>query len=134
MKLFNCNVRLGGNILHSVPKLNITEKELYLLRSIHGDDSIENPKVVGETDIDEHTHLFDLARVYGRERVEKVFHTVLTDFEAWLQNVMDTEEAEREERAKARKAEEEARKAEAAKQAEQSANSNNKAQQTVTME
>jgi hypothetical protein len=114
MKLFNCNVRLGGNLLHSVPKIGITEKELYLLRAIHGDDSIENPRPAGEAEIEERAHLFELARVYGRPLVEKTFQTVLTNFDEWLQGILDAEEEEREERATVRKSTENKRKAEAA--------------------
>jgi hypothetical protein len=133
MKLFNCNVRLGGNLLHSVPKIGITEKELYLLRAIHGDDSIDNPRPAGEADIDERDHLFELARAYGRPLVEKTFQTVLTNFD---------EEDAREERAQERKANEASRKnaaaaaAAAADAAAQASNGENETKQekTVTLE
>jgi hypothetical protein len=142
MKLFNCNVRLGGNLLHSVPKIGITEKELYLLRAIHGDDSIDNPRPAGEADIDERDHLFELARAYGRPLVEKTFQTVLTNFDQWLQEILDDEEDAREERAQERKANEASRKnaaaaaAAAADAAAQASNGENETKQekTVTLE
>jgi hypothetical protein len=117
MKLFNCNVRLGGNLLHSIPKLGITEKEMYLLRAIHGDDSIENIKQVGESDMEERPHLMSLARVYGKPIVEKTFTVILDGFEEWLQSVLDSETEEREEREAERRAEAEKNSRKAAEKA-----------------
>lgn len=81
MKLYDCRVRLGGNILHEIPKYAVTEKEIFLLRSLHGSESCIAFKSVGEargrTDQEE---LQRLASFYGQAVVEQVFKTKLEQF------------------------------------------------------
>lgn len=93
VKVYNCIVRLGGNLLHTVPKVRISGEEIRLLKAIHGDDSIAEVKELGTLDgwtRDE--ELLDLADRYstdvekreGRKLVEKVFGISLNDFDDWL--------------------------------------------------
>lgn len=39
MQLCNLTLRLGGSLLHTVPKVNTTPAEILILRKIHGDDA-----------------------------------------------------------------------------------------------
>ena len=115
MKTYNVNVRLGGNILHSVPRNNITERELYLLAQIHGSDAIINQVEVGEVDVNEKILDFQLAREYGRKVVETNFSKVLLGYDEWLVATIEQEEQSMYERMEARN--EAANVIEAAKQA-----------------
>lgn len=104
-KLYNCVVRLGGSLLHTVPKHRISGEEVRLLRHIHGDDAIaELKEIAAQTDILRTDELCELADRYssdptkidGRKLVEKVFNTVLTDFDTWLAD-KEAAEGERQE-------------------------------------
>ena len=39
MQLCNLTLRLGGSLLHTVPKTDVTPGEILILRAIHGDDA-----------------------------------------------------------------------------------------------
>ncbi len=102
IKLYNCVVRLGGSLLHTVPKQRISGEEVRLLRHLHGDDAIaEIKEIAAVTETRRTDELCDLADRYssdptkidGRKLVEKVFNTVLADFDTWL---ADKEAAEEE--------------------------------------
>lgn len=100
VKFYNCMVRLGGSLLHTVPKQRISGEEVRLLRHLHGDDAIVELREVGiAQDWSRNEELNVLADRYssepdkkdGRKLVEKVFGTSLDDFDSWL---MDKELAE----------------------------------------
>lgn len=40
MHIADCKIRLGGDALNIVPKVNVTIAEIALLRAIHGDDAV----------------------------------------------------------------------------------------------
>lgn len=40
MQLSNLTLRLGGSMLHTVPKINCTPAEILVLRALHGDDAV----------------------------------------------------------------------------------------------
>jgi hypothetical protein len=93
IKLYNCVVRLGGSLLHTVPKQRISGEEVRLLRHLHGDDAIaEIKEIAAVTETLRKDELCDLADRYssdptkldGRKLIEKVFNTVLADFDTWL--------------------------------------------------
>ena len=95
VKVYNCQVRLGGNILHSVPKIRISGEEIRLLKSLHGDDAIHEVREIGTLDGWSRTQeLNDLAdryssdpdRIDGRKLIEKVFGITLDSFDDWLMN------------------------------------------------
>lgn len=93
VRVYNCSVRLGGSLLHSVPKIRISGEEVRLLKTIHGDDSIIELKELGAlsgwTRMEE---LNDLADRYSTETgkgdgiklVEKTFGVTLAGFEDWV--------------------------------------------------
>jgi hypothetical protein len=91
MKLFNCQVRLAGNMLHSVPRYGISEREIRMLRSMHGDDAVVEVKEVGESDRSERDILNELAARYGRTRVEGLFGVSLDNFQEWLDSQLNDE-------------------------------------------
>lgn len=101
-KTFSFHIRLGGNILHSVPKNNVTESEMYILSQIHGSDAIISPKEIGEVEVNERVLNFQLARNYGRKIVEASFGKPLLGFEEWLSNTIEQEEQQLMERMEAR--------------------------------
>lgn len=72
MKLFNCNVRLGGNVLHDVPKYGLSEMEIRVLQSMHGDDAVYGIKSAGEVERSDHEEASILADTYGAKRVSEV--------------------------------------------------------------
>lgn len=93
IKLYNCVVRLGGSLLHTVPKKRISGEEVRLLRHLHGDDAIDALKeVAATTETTREEELNDLADRYsqdqtkfdGRRLVEKVFSVTLSSFDNWL--------------------------------------------------
>ncbi len=93
---FTCTVRLGGNLLHEVNKEGITSPELKVLRNIHGGESIVNVKRTESVEVDEMDEHYRLARIYGKERIEKVLVLSLDDYDTWLQMEQDREVQERE--------------------------------------
>ena len=118
VKVYNCVVRLGGSLLHTVPKERISGEEVRLLKSIHGDDAIANLKEIGHLDgwarDDELNMLADRYsqepdKRDGRRLVEKVFGTLLTNFDAWLLAKEEEREAEEAETAVMQKIEDAAR-------------------------
>lgn len=93
IKVYNCVVALGGNLLHTVPKARITGEEIRLLQTLHGQDAVSQVREIGVLDgwtREEEFH--DLADRYsqdptradGRKLVEKVFGVNLFNFDAWL--------------------------------------------------
>jgi hypothetical protein len=74
MKLYDCQVRLSGNINHSVPKFKCSDLEILMLRHLHGNDSVVHIRSAGSDDkrseMDEYKHL---AGIYGQEKVEALF-------------------------------------------------------------
>lgn len=98
MKLYNCEVRLGGSLLQTVPRQRVSEKELDLLRRIHGADALANVTPVGEVEIVERDELLRLARAYNKQKVEECFQVRLDEFDAWLMETIENEEAMREDR------------------------------------
>jgi len=106
VKFYNCQVRLGGSLLHTVPKERISGEEVRILRSLHGDDSIVELREVGKAgNWTRQEELNSLADRYssepdkrdGRRLVEKVFGVALDDFDTWLMDKELAEEARQDE-------------------------------------
>jgi hypothetical protein len=111
MRLFDCIVQHGAGTQgfngHQIPKKGITEKELILLRDIHGPEAIAQVKEVGKRDADEQEEMYRLARDYsstadpmsGVKRVERVFSYSMHGYGDWLsmQTEMEQEAKERRE-------------------------------------
>ncbi|MGZ6565455.1 MAG: hypothetical protein ACXVH1_39040 [Solirubrobacteraceae bacterium] len=73
MKIYDCDVNLGGPILHLVHKDSISAAEIHLLLTLHGDDSVRN--IVEKADITIPTfQLYDfLSSKYGEPAVVGIF-------------------------------------------------------------
>lgn len=106
VKVYDCEVRHGGNLLHSIPRQAATQREIKLLRHIHGDDAVVGVKEVGESAINTEEELYELAVRYsktsnpahGRRLVENVFHVELTRFPQFLADRDALAEMDRQER------------------------------------
>lgn len=109
MKLYSCEVRHSGNREHTIPKFNVTPKELVLLKRMHGDDSVVNVVETGETDMTEEIELFRLCRAYKRGRVEKHLTVSVPNYDAWLEREIDREAEDRDARERARRKREQIR-------------------------
>jgi hypothetical protein len=73
MQKCNCVVRLGGSLLHTVQKTDITPAEVVLLRRIHGNDAVvEFERARGDftTRQDDHARLI---AVYGHKAVTEAY-------------------------------------------------------------
>ena len=74
MKLYNCQVRLAGNLNHVVPKYAVTESEILVLRHLHGNDSVVHIKSIGEDKERQDTAEYSrLAGIYGQDKIESLF-------------------------------------------------------------
>jgi hypothetical protein len=74
VKLYDCKVRLGGNVVNEVRKDKVTAAEVILMRAIHGDDAVIEIVEVGEdkrSDAEERERL--AAALYDGEMLGKVF-------------------------------------------------------------
>lgn len=77
MKMFKCSVRLGGNVNHIVPKNGVSDLEIIVLRSLHGNDAVVDIKSVGESDVSKRDELQRLSNSYGKETIEELFRVKL---------------------------------------------------------
>lgn len=92
MKVYNCRVRLAGLTHHEVPKFGVTEKEIIILRTVHGSDAVVGIRNAGEvtrTDTVEHRRLADF---YGAELIQKTFGISLSDFSLDESDIDDEED------------------------------------------
>lgn len=73
MKRYDCNVNLGGPILHLVPKKQISAAEMQILIHLHGDDCLRDVREFGN---DKTVHLEEYDRLrehYDEDVVKKLF-------------------------------------------------------------
>jgi len=74
MQVCNCTVRLGGSMLNTVPKKNVTVAEIVVLRAIHGgEDTVVNIQPIKN---DKRPHAEELQRLidrYGAKVVTNMF-------------------------------------------------------------
>lgn len=116
VKVYNCEVRHGGNIEHSQFRERISDREIRVLRAIHGQDGVVNVADAGEKDINQREEAFELALRYsktsnprhGRALVERVLNISLEGFDKWLierEELAAMERKEKRDRAQAEAAE-----------------------------
>ena len=96
VKVYEGQIRPAGNVLHSVPRKDVTDREMRILRSIHGNDCVVNLTMLGTVDIDEREHYMELAHKYGTQRVERLFGVMLDDFAEWLEAKQEARAQDRE--------------------------------------
>jgi hypothetical protein len=91
VKLYDCEVRLGGDILHTQERTGITNGEIRVIRAIHGETGAVRVREVGEKEVNEKEELFKLAVKYSKDvdprpgvrLVERVFGVTLDGFDEW---------------------------------------------------
>lgn len=75
MQIYDCQVRHAGNMLHTIPKYNVTAPEVLILRNIHGEDAVVDIKPRKN---DRRPHLAEIERLkaeYGIKAFSEVFGT-----------------------------------------------------------
>lgn len=75
MKLYDCKINLGGQIIHFVPKGKITAAEVTLLREIHGHDNVREIELAGD---DRRSHRLEREALERRYDVEGKPHIAAT--------------------------------------------------------
>lgn len=95
LKVYDCQVRPGGHIMHSLPLLGANERELKVLRTIHGNDCVVSLTHVDTKEFDELELFMELAHKYGRPRIEQIFKVSLDNFDGWLEAKQVAAEEER---------------------------------------
>lgn len=72
MQIYDCQVRHAGNMLHTIPKKDVTDPEIMILKHLHGGDAVVDIKP-RKNDRRAHREEIDrLKRIYGL----KAFHAV----------------------------------------------------------
>lgn len=73
MKLFSAKVRIMGQVQDEVSKTNVTQAEIVVLKSIHGDDAVSEIKLTDEVERDEAKERERLEMIYGDAVIGKLF-------------------------------------------------------------
>lgn len=73
MKLFSAKVRIMGHVQDEVFKTNVTQAEIVVLKSIHGEDAIGDVKATDETERDEVEERERLEMIYGEAVIGRLF-------------------------------------------------------------
>lgn len=94
MKIYNCRVRLAGLVHHEVPKFGITEKEVIVLRTVHGTDAVNGIKNAGEAKRTDEVEYQRLADFYGAELVQNIFKISLGDLSIDDSDIDDEDDVE----------------------------------------
>lgn len=105
VQLFNCELRLGGDQMHTVPKFGVTKAEIRVMRDIHGEASVVKVEEAGQKEVNEMEELYALAAKYstvldrsgGIRRVERLFGVTLDGFNEWSDRQFDLQEERRRE-------------------------------------
>lgn len=67
MKLYQCKLRLAGNVNNEVLKTDVTAAEIEVLREIHGSDAVLDIVQTGENKLDSAKERARLKRIYASE-------------------------------------------------------------------
>lgn len=73
MKLFSAKVRIMGQVQDEVSKANVTQAEIALLKSIHGDDAVGDIKPTETVERTEAEERERLEMIYGDAIVGRLF-------------------------------------------------------------
>lgn len=92
MKHYNCRVRLRGDVGLEVPKQNVSEIEIHMLRAIHGQDSVVGIKKVSEVNTTQEDELRRLGDMYTDKVVEAALNVKITRFSAIEESPDDPED------------------------------------------
>lgn len=111
--VYDCEVRLGGSVMHTLTKQGVSQREMRVLRALHGEDAVVGVTERGEQEIDQREEAFELALRYsktsnprhGRTLIERVLNVDMSGFDKWLQERDQLAEMERQERREKQQAE-----------------------------
>lgn len=108
LDFYNAILYHVGNRDHEIPLLEISARELKYLKAVHGAENIPSDRLVklGEREVDEQEHFFNIARKYGSREdmekqafvvrhLEKLFNVELGDFHQWLDQVTQLEDEQK---------------------------------------
>ncbi len=74
MQFYDATVRLGGNVIHEVPRTNLTAPEVVVLQAIHGGvEAVVNIEPVRSGKIDMNMERDRLIQKYSPKVVSEVF-------------------------------------------------------------
>ena len=90
-QLYNCNVRPGGDLIHDVPKTDVSAAEIMVLNHVHGEGSVINIEPTKTTRTPHKQEYNRLTDVYGPRAVQEVFGNV---FNVRLPNKLDLDAME----------------------------------------
>lgn len=94
MKLYDCKVRVMGDVRDEVRKYGVTQAEITVLRRIHGDDAVSEITAAGNTDRSEHDERDRLNGSYGARTIDKIFGVPVARISDELPTFTDVEDAE----------------------------------------
>ena len=90
-QLYNCSVRPGGDLIHDVPKKDVSAAEIMVLNHVHGEGSVINIEPTKTTRAPHKQEYNRLTDVYGAKAVQEVFGNV---FNVRLPNKLDLDTME----------------------------------------
>lgn len=92
MKLYDCKVRVMGDVRDEVRKHHVTQAEITVLRRIHGDDAVSEIVYMGDTDRSEHDERDRLNASYGSKTIDKIFGVPVARIADELPSFTDVED------------------------------------------
>lgn len=92
MKLYDCKVRVMGDVRDEVRKYHVTQAEITVLRRIHGDDAVSEIVLAGDTDRSEHDERDRLNASYGAKTIDKIFGVPVARIADELPSFTDVED------------------------------------------
>lgn len=103
VQLYDCELRLGADQMHTIQKNGVTKAEIRVMRDIHGDSSVVKITEAGHKDVNEVEELYSLAARYstvlnhnaGVRRIERLFGVTLDGFQEWSDRQFDLQEERR---------------------------------------
>lgn len=99
MQLFDCTIRLAGNVKMEVKKPRVPVSEIAVLQAIHGSDAVFNFKPAGEARVVGAREKERLMKIYGNrkeqaEKIEKMFPGLAPRLPSRLTELTGEEEVE----------------------------------------
>jgi hypothetical protein len=90
-QLYKCNVRPGGDLIHDVPKTDVSAAEIMVLNHVHGEGAVINIEPTKTTRTPHKQEYNRLGDIYGLKAVQEVFGNV---FNVRLPNKLDLDAME----------------------------------------
>ena len=88
MQRVNCFVRLGGDMLNTVPKQGVTVAEIAILQHLHGADAVvEIQPTTNKQDIAHAAEIERLRDTYGLKAFAEVFPGRITNLPIYLKDI-----------------------------------------------